>query len=128
MPSPFKRTAIATQTMLLAVGVAGATCAQDPLPSCNERRETGAFLLQFVRDTTIESSSKFVPSEDRIATFDQDGTLWVEHPMYAQVVFCLELARRRRREAIVQGCRAVQDGVKFKRRIPTLKPVGPTGV
>jgi phosphoglycolate phosphatase-like HAD superfamily hydrolase len=31
-----------------------------------------------------------VPEEERIATFDQDGTLWVEHPMYAQVVFCLE--------------------------------------
>jgi len=31
-----------------------------------------------------------VPPEDRIATFDQDGTLWVEHPMYTQVVYCLE--------------------------------------
>ena len=32
----------------------------------------------------------FVPPEARIATFDQDGTLWVEHPMYSQVVYCLE--------------------------------------
>jgi phosphoglycolate phosphatase-like HAD superfamily hydrolase len=37
-----------------------------------------------VRDT------KFVPPEERIATFDQDGTLWVEHPMYTQVVYCLD--------------------------------------
>ena len=33
---------------------------------------------------------KFVPAEERIATFDQDGTLWVEHPMYTQVMYCLE--------------------------------------
>jgi hypothetical protein len=31
-----------------------------------------------------------VPSEERIATFDQDGTLWVEHPMYSQVVYCFD--------------------------------------
>ena len=34
--------------------------------------------------------AKFVPPEERIATFDQDGTLWVEHPMYTQVMYCLE--------------------------------------
>src|SRR5262249_3106779 len=36
------------------------------------------------------SSASYVPPEERIATFDQDGTLWVEHPMYTQVVYCLE--------------------------------------
>jgi len=36
------------------------------------------------------SSPRFVPQEERIATFDQDGTLWVEHPMYTQVVYCLD--------------------------------------
>ena len=39
---------------------------------------------------TDSTSSKFVPAEDRVATFDQDGTLWVEHPMYTQVVYCLD--------------------------------------
>lgn len=39
--------------------------------------------------TTDRNSPKFVPPEARIATFDQDGTLWVEHPMYAQVMYCL---------------------------------------
>ena len=34
--------------------------------------------------------AKFVPADERIATFDQDGTLWVEHPMYTQVMYCLE--------------------------------------
>jgi len=47
-------------------------------------------IIDFVRVTTDSSSSKFVPPEERIATFDQDGTLWVEHPMYTQVVYCLE--------------------------------------
>ena len=40
--------------------------------------------------TTDKASPNFVPPEERIATFDQDGTLWVEHPMYTQVVYCLE--------------------------------------
>jgi len=47
-------------------------------------------IIDFVRTTTDQASPKFVPPEDRIATFDQDGTLWVEHPMYTQVVYCLE--------------------------------------
>ena len=47
-------------------------------------------ILEFVRSTTDQGSSKFVPPERRIATFDQDGTLWVEHPIYSQVVYCLD--------------------------------------
>jgi phosphoglycolate phosphatase-like HAD superfamily hydrolase len=47
-------------------------------------------ILDFVRATSDQASSKFVPPEQRIATFDQDGTLWVEHPVYSQVVYCLD--------------------------------------
>src|SRR6516225_6011761 len=47
-------------------------------------------ILDFVRATSDQSSSKFVPPEQRIATFDQDGTLWVEHPVYSQIVYCLD--------------------------------------
>jgi hypothetical protein len=47
-------------------------------------------IIDFVCATTDQTSPKFVPAEDRIATFDQDGTLWVEHPMYTQVVYCLD--------------------------------------
>ncbi|MGH7339858.1 MAG: HAD family hydrolase, partial [Candidatus Rokuibacteriota bacterium] len=65
------------------------TNAQDPLPSWNDGPAKTA-ILQFVRDTTDQSSPKFVPPAERIATFDQDGTLWVEHPMYSQVMYCLE--------------------------------------
>src|SRR5262245_56183865 len=61
----------------------------DPLPSWNEGTAKKA-ILEFVRVTTDKASPKFVPSERRIATFDQDGTLWVEHPMYTQVIYCLE--------------------------------------
>jgi len=47
-------------------------------------------IIEFVRVTTDQANPKFVPPEERIATFDQDGTLWVEHPMYTQVVYCLD--------------------------------------
>jgi phosphoglycolate phosphatase-like HAD superfamily hydrolase len=63
--------------------------AQDPLPSWNQGPAKQA-IVKFVRATTDKASPKFVPPEERIATFDQDGTLWVEHPMYTQVRFCLD--------------------------------------
>src|SRR5262249_61511963 len=61
----------------------------DPLPSWNNGAAKQA-IIGFVQATTDTSSPKFVPQEARIATFDQDGTLWVEHPMYTQVMYCLE--------------------------------------
>jgi phosphoglycolate phosphatase-like HAD superfamily hydrolase len=66
-----------------------ALAASDPLPSWNEGMAKKA-ILDFVQVTTDRASSKFVPETERIATFDQDGTLWVEQPMYTQVVYCLE--------------------------------------
>jgi phosphoglycolate phosphatase-like HAD superfamily hydrolase len=63
--------------------------AQDPLPSWNEG-PTKQAIIEFVKATTDQSSPKFVPPAERIATFDQDGTLWVSHPMYTQVMYCLE--------------------------------------
>jgi len=47
-------------------------------------------ILDFVRSTTDRASPEFVRPEERIATFDQDGTLWVEHPMYSQMMYCLD--------------------------------------
>jgi len=61
----------------------------DPLPSWNEGPSKHA-ILQFVQATTTQGSARFVPKAERIAAFDQDGTLWVEHPMYTQVVYCLD--------------------------------------
>jgi phosphoglycolate phosphatase-like HAD superfamily hydrolase len=60
-----------------------------PSSSWNEGPAKQA-ILDFVRATTEQGSPKFVSPEDRIATFDQDGTLWVEHPIYSQVVYCLD--------------------------------------
>ena len=64
--------------------------AQDPLPSWNDGPAKKA-IIGFVKTTTEKSSANFVPVEERIATFDQDGTLWVEHPMYAQFMYCLQM-------------------------------------
>src|SRR5262245_17576815 len=61
----------------------------DPLPSWNDGPNKQA-ILQFVQTTATQGSARFVPREERIAAFDQDGTLWVEHPMYTQVLYCLD--------------------------------------
>jgi phosphoglycolate phosphatase-like HAD superfamily hydrolase len=46
--------------------------------------------MTFVKETTEKSSPKYVEPNDRIATFDQDGTLWTEHPLYGQAMFALD--------------------------------------
>ncbi|MEO8303523.1 MAG: HAD family hydrolase [Betaproteobacteria bacterium] len=61
----------------------------DALPSWNDGVSKKA-IVEFVRTTTTQGSPNFVPPAERIATFDQDGTLWVEHPMYSQVMYCLD--------------------------------------
>jgi phosphoglycolate phosphatase-like HAD superfamily hydrolase len=61
----------------------------DPLPSWNDTA-TKKSILDFVRATTNKESPQYVPPEQRVVTFDQDGTLWVEYPMYTQVMYCLE--------------------------------------
>jgi phosphoserine phosphatase len=63
--------------------------ATDPLPSWNDGPAKQA-ILDLVRATTELGSPDFVAPEARLATFDQDGTLWVEHPIYSQVVFALD--------------------------------------
>jgi phosphoglycolate phosphatase-like HAD superfamily hydrolase len=63
--------------------------ADDALPSWNDGPAKQS-IVNFVHATTETGGAKFVPPEERIATFDQDGTLWVEHPMYSQVTYCLE--------------------------------------
>ena len=68
---------------------AQAPAAGGPLPSWNDGAAKQA-ILDFVRATTDQASQSYVRPEERIATFDQDGTLWVEHPMYSQVVYCLD--------------------------------------
>jgi hypothetical protein len=76
---------IVSAAALLAL-VASCTTAQaapDPLPSWNDGPAKQA-VVDFVRATTDKASPKFVPPAERIATFDNDGTLWCEQPMYFQ--------------------------------------------
>jgi phosphoglycolate phosphatase-like HAD superfamily hydrolase len=73
----------------LLLFTAAALAQTDPLPSWNDGPAKQA-IVNFVKITIDKSSPRFVPQEERIATFDQDGTLWVEHPMYTQVLYCLD--------------------------------------
>jgi phosphoserine phosphatase len=61
----------------------------DPLPSWAEGQAKSA-IMEFVAKVTDESSPDYVPPGDRIATFDNDGTLWVEQPIYTQLAFALD--------------------------------------
>jgi phosphoglycolate phosphatase-like HAD superfamily hydrolase len=61
----------------------------DPLPSWNDGAAKDA-VLSFVRVTTDSANPGYVPPEERIATFDQDGTLWVEQPLPSQAIYCLD--------------------------------------
>ena len=80
---------------ILLVVLCAALAAQaqtDPLPSWNNGAAKTA-ILNFVRVTTDQNSPNYVPPEQRFATFDQDGTTWVEHPMYTEIVFSFERVR-----------------------------------
>lgn len=61
----------------------------DPLPSWNDT-EPKAAIVDFVRKVTSEGTADSVPEANRIAVFDNDGTLWVEQPMYTQLAFALD--------------------------------------
>lgn len=69
--------------------LAGGATPKDPLPSWNDGPAKKA-ILELVAATTDPASPNFVAPEARVAAFDQDGTTWVEHPVYTQVVYCLE--------------------------------------
>ena len=78
----------------LAVGavlffVASAQAQSDPLPSWNDTAPKAA-IIAFVEKVTKENTPDFVPEPERIAVFDNDGTLWTEHPMYVQLAFALD--------------------------------------
>ncbi|WP_422417022.1 HAD family hydrolase [Pseudomonas sp. GZD-222] len=67
--------------------------AAEPLPSWRETAPR-ATLLSFVEQVTTEGSKQFVPSEQRIAVFDNDGTLWSEQPAYFQLLFAFDEVKR----------------------------------
>jgi phosphoglycolate phosphatase-like HAD superfamily hydrolase len=73
----------------LALDSQQAYAQSDPLPSWNAGAAKKA-IVEFVKSTTDKASPKFVPPAERIATFDNDGTLWAEQPMYFQLFFALD--------------------------------------
>jgi phosphoserine phosphatase len=90
-----RRTLVSTLAALPALSgtlfsvSASAQTAADPLPSWNDGAATQS-IINFVTAVTREGSPDFVPVPQRIATFDNDGTLWCEHPMYVQLAFALD--------------------------------------
>jgi hypothetical protein len=78
--------------LLLLAGCATPPQVADPLPSWNEGPAKAA-IVRLVQDTTRAGSPDFVPPAERIATFDNDGTLWCEHPMYVEALFTFERLR-----------------------------------
>jgi phosphoserine phosphatase len=93
---------LAVSTLLAAMSLsAGGLSAEpadsagsDPLPSWNDGEPKRA-ILEFVRRVTTEGSPDFVPAPERIAVFDNDGTLWPEYPMPFQAAFAVDRLRAR---------------------------------
>ena len=84
-----KRTNLITLVALAGVAVALAARAADPLPSWNDGPAKNS-ILQFVAKVTLAGSPNFVPLAERIAVFDNDGTLWAEQPIYFQNYFIFD--------------------------------------
>ena len=75
--------------LLLAIAVRVHAQTNDPLPSWNDR-QAKQNITGFVNAVTTENGPDFVPRAERIAVFDNDGTLWPEQPMYFQLAFALD--------------------------------------
>ena len=75
--------------VFLLLAVPGVLAQADPLPSWNDGPAKQA-IVAFVQTTTNASHPDYVPPEARIATFDQDGTTWVEYPVYTQARYCFD--------------------------------------
>ncbi len=86
-PELTRRVILAAAAALLVAPLAIAQT--DPLSSWNDTAPKAA-IVAFVEKVTKEGSPEFVPEQERIAVFDNDGTLWTEHPMYTQLAFALD--------------------------------------
>lgn len=84
--------AVAAIAAALLLCSAQAQAQDDPLPSWNDGAARTA-ITRFVEGVTEPGSESFVPPAERIATFDNDGTLWAEQPLYFQLFFILDRIR-----------------------------------
>ena len=90
MRVPATHNFIAATALPLALTVAAVNArAADPLPSWNDGKAKQS-ILDFVAKVTREGSPQFVPPAERIAVFDNDGTLWAEQPLYFQILFAVD--------------------------------------
>jgi len=89
--SKMKRTLLTVLTLGFILGFLDLAIAQtaDPLSSWNDG-EAKQSIIEFVSKATKQGTSDFVPVEERIATFDNDGTLWTEQPAYFQLLFAID--------------------------------------
>jgi phosphoserine phosphatase len=84
---PIFRAAVALVALLLVVPASAQEA--DPLPSWNDG-PTKEAIVAFVEKVTDEGGADYVPPSDRIATFDNDGNLWAEKPVYFQLLFAID--------------------------------------
>jgi hypothetical protein len=112
----FTRVAVAFSRMVLVAAIALAAPwarAADPLPSWNDGKAKQA-IVAFVDEVTRAGDKNFVPPPDRIAVFDNDGTLWSEQPAYFQLLFAIDrvkaLAPQHPEWASQQPFKAALDG------------------
>ena len=89
MTSPFIRFVHVAAVALIATSWAAPGIAQDLLPSWNDTAPRKA-IVSYVERVTKQGSPDFVPGPERIATFDNDGTLWAEQPLYFQLLFAID--------------------------------------
>jgi phosphoglycolate phosphatase-like HAD superfamily hydrolase len=89
----FRRAWLGLLALLLVLASPVASRADDPLPSWNEGAAKGA-IMSFVERVTKEGSTDFVPPSERIAVFDNDGTLWPENPMPFQLAYAVDEVNR----------------------------------
>lgn len=83
------KTRLLLQTCCLLLPLLSTARAGEPLPSWNDT-PTKKAIVEFVQRVTKEGSPDFVPREERIATFDNDGCLWSEKPVYFQFAFAID--------------------------------------
>ncbi len=102
------------------------TVVADPLPSWNEGASKKS-IIDFVNDATKEGGSDFIPVEDRIAVFDNDGTLWPEQPVPNQLMFAIDNLRALalthpefQKDAVLKGVLDGDIGLLKKAGIPGL--------
>jgi phosphoglycolate phosphatase-like HAD superfamily hydrolase len=113
MFADFNRRGVVALALALGLGAGGASAQTDPLPSWNDGAAKKA-ITDFVARVTTQGDPDFVAPELRIATFDNDGTLWAEQPVYFQLAFAIDrikaLAPQHPEWATQQPYKAILDG------------------